>query len=51
MAVYRMKRPRNLEEARNIIKNIVDFYNNKHPHMSNGMMTPKQKRDSYIKAA
>lgn len=49
--LYRMKRPRNLEEARNLIKDIVDFYNNKRPHMSNGMMTPKQKRDSYIKAA
>ncbi len=24
--LYRMKRPRNLEEARNIIKDIVDFF-------------------------
>lgn len=49
--LYRMKRPRDLEDARNIINDIIDFYNNKRPHMSNGMMTPKQKRESYIKVA
>ena len=49
--LYRMKRPKDLEEARNIIRGIVDFYNNKRPHMSNGMMTPAQKRKSYMDTA
>ena len=49
--LYRMKRPKDLEEAQNIIRDIVDFYNNKRPHMSNGMMTPAQKRKSYKDAA
>ncbi len=45
--LYRMKRPKNLEDANNIIRGIVNFYNNKRPHMSNGMLTPVQKRESY----
>ena len=45
--LYRMKRPKDLEDARTIIRDIIDFYNNKRPHMSNGMMTPVQKRKSY----
>ena len=49
--LYRMKRPKNMEEARKIISGIIDFYNNKRPHMSNGMMTPRQKRESYTKVA
>ena len=49
--LYRIKRPRDLEDARNIINDIIDFYNNKRPHMSNGMMTPKRKRESYTKVA
>ena len=49
--LYRMKRPKNMEEARKIINGIIDFYNNKRPHMSNGMMTPRQKRKSYTKVA
>ena len=49
--LYRMKRPKDLKEAQNIIRDIVDFYNNKRPHMSNGMMTPAQKRKSYKDAA
>lgn len=45
--LYRRKRPKDLEDARNCIRAIVDFYNNKRPHMSNGMMTPAQKRQSF----
>lgn len=33
--LYRMKRPKNLDDAYRIIRDIVDFYNNKRPHMSN----------------
>ena len=49
--LYRMKRPRNLKDAQIIIDDIIDFYNNKCPHMSIGMMTPRQKRESYNKTA
>ena len=49
--LYRMKRPRNLKDAQIIIDDIIDFYNNKRPHMSIGMMTPRQKRESYNKTA
>jgi putative transposase len=45
--LYRQKRPKNLDDAQNRICAIVDFYNNKRPHMSNDMMTPVQKRLSY----
>ena len=45
--LYRMKRPKNLKDANRIIRNIVYFYNNKRPHMSNDMMTPAQKRANY----
>lgn len=37
--------------GKEIISGIIDFYNNKRPHMSNGMMTPRQKRESYTKVA
>ena len=49
--LYRMKRPENLDEARRIISDIIGFYNNKRPHMSNGMKTPVQKRLEYNKTA
>lgn len=49
--LYRMKRPENLDEARRIISGIIDFYNNKRPHMNNGMKTPVQKRLEYNKTA
>ena len=49
--LYRMKRPKNLDEARKTISGIIDFYNNKRPHMSNGMMTPAQKRESATRTA
>lgn len=41
----------NLKTAQIIINDIIDFYNNKRPHMSIGMMTPRQKRESYNKTA
>lgn len=47
--LYRMKRPGDLDDACRIIRDIVDFYNNRRPHMSNAMMTPIQKRQSYMK--
>lgn len=49
--LYRMKRPESIGEAAKTIRRIIDFYNNKRPHMSNKMMTPVQKRESYIKVA
>ena len=42
---------KNLDDACRIIRDIIDFYNNKRPHMSNGMKTPVQKRESYTKVA
>ncbi|MGN0351036.1 MAG: IS3 family transposase [Roseburia sp.] len=49
--LYRMKRPKNIQEARKIIGDIVNFYNTKRPHMSNNMMTPVQKKASYMPIA
>ena len=46
-----MKRPKDLEDARRIIADIIDFYNNRRPHMSNGMLTPRQMRQKYDPAA
>lgn len=42
--IYRMKRFRDLEEAREQIGRIIEFYNNDRPHMSNGMLTPADMR-------
>lgn len=42
--IYRMKRFKDFEDAKIRIKEIIEFYNNKRPHMSNGMLTPYQKR-------
>ena len=42
--LYRMDRPKNLEDARKIISSIINFYNNKRPHMSNCMKTPAEMR-------
>ncbi|MCI1741727.1 MAG: integrase core domain-containing protein [Prevotella sp.] len=36
-----------MAEARRIISDIVHFYNNKRPHMSNGMLTPIQMKLKY----
>lgn len=38
--LYRMKRPKNIDSAREVLENIIRFYNNKRPHMSNNMTTP-----------
>ncbi len=45
--LYKMKRPHNTEHARELVGRIVEFYNNKRPHMSNGMKTPTEMRRSY----
>jgi putative transposase len=45
--LYRMKRPENTLQARGLLRKIISFYNNKRPHMSNGMMTPVEKRCAY----
>ncbi|MCH3982638.1 MAG: IS3 family transposase [Prevotella sp.] len=42
--IYHMNRPKDLEDARRIITDIIDFYNNRRPHMSNNMLTPAQMR-------
>ena len=42
--LYHMKRPKNLENARRLIEDIINFYNNRRPHMSNNMLTPAQMR-------
>lgn len=45
--LYRTKRPKDLEDAKGRIRDIIYFYNNKRPHMSNDMMTPVEKRKSH----
>lgn len=42
--LYRMKRPKDLKHAQKIMADIIAFYNNRRPHMSNGMLTPVQMR-------
>lgn len=42
--IYRMKRFRDLKDAREQIGKIIEFYNNDRPHMSNGMLTPAEMR-------
>ena len=37
----------NASEAIECLRDIINFYNNKRPHMSNGMLTPVQKREDY----
>ena len=46
--IYRMKRPKDMDQAIHILKNIIYFYNNKRPHMSNMMKTPAEKRRNYV---
>ena len=41
--LYRMKRPRNLSHARELIAGIIEFYNTKRLHMSNENMMPPRK--------
>lgn len=45
--LYRMKRPETIDHAREIIAGIVEFYNNRRPHMSNNMLTPLEKKRNY----
>ncbi len=45
--LYRMKRPRDLEEARSVMAGIIEFYNTKRPHRSNeGMLPPRRMREA-----
>lgn len=45
--LYRMKRPKDLEEARSLMTDIIEFYNNKRPHRNNRrMLPPKRLRES-----
>lgn len=38
--LYRMKRPKDKKQAVGIIQRIIEFYNNKRPHMNNQNMLP-----------
>lgn len=43
--LYRMKRPKGRREAQELIGGIIDFYNNKRPHLSNeGKLPPARLR-------
>ena len=45
--LYKMKRPHDLEEARLLMTDIIEFYNNKRPHRSNmDMLPPRRMRES-----
>lgn len=47
--LYRMKRPKGLEEARTLLEGIVEFYNDRRPHRSNmGMLPPRRLRDWWL---
>lgn len=46
--LYKMKRPKDIQQARSIMEGIVDFYNNKRPHMSNGMKTPAEMNRMHV---
>lgn len=47
--LYRMKRPMDLQHAREIISGIIDFYNTRRPHMSNeGMLPPRKFREKCL---
>jgi transposase InsO family protein len=41
--LYRMKRPKDLEDAKETLSKIIDFYNNIRPHMNNQDMLPPTK--------
>lgn len=45
--LYRMPKPKNKDDAEKLIKKIIDFYNTKRPHMSNGMKTPVSMRQQF----
>ena len=45
--LYKMKRPHDLEEARRLMTDIIEFYNTKRPHRSNrDMLPPRRMRES-----
>lgn len=46
--LYRMKRPANIRQARALIKQIIEFYNTRRPHRSNGMKTQAQMRAASV---
>ena len=49
--LYRMKRPKGTQETRELISCIVDFNNNRRPHMCIGMRTSAQMRAESLSAA
>jgi transposase InsO family protein len=49
--LYRMKRPEGTRQTRALIRSIVDFYNNRRPHMGIAMKTPAQMRAESLGAA
>lgn len=45
--LYRMKRPKDTDEARKVIGDAIDFYNHRRPHRSNrDMMPPRKLREA-----
>lgn len=49
--LYRMRRPKDRHEARELIGNIIDFYNNRRPHLNNkGKLPPAQLRKELTEA-
>lgn len=46
--LYRMKRPANIRQVRILIKQIIEFYNTRRPHRSNGMKMPAQMRVAFV---
>lgn len=47
--LYAQPVPANMAEAKDLLSKAIEFYNTKRPHMSIGMMTPRQKREAYEK--
>ncbi len=46
--LYKMKRPKDMQQTQRLMESIIDFYNNRRPHMSNGMKTPVQMRRLHV---
>ena len=49
--LYRMKRPKDRHEAQELIANIIDFYNNKRPHLNNERKLPPARLRAMLLAA
>ena len=47
--LYARPVPANMVEAESLLSRAIEFYNAKRPHMSIGMMTPRQKKEEYEK--